>query len=169
MACADVFTYVFCGPSWAIVVSKPLVKRSKLIVLSNTQFLYIALVCFVILPVLALIVLSPAFPSVWCQHFDMPEYERAFGFKLGELQAPRPEGDTYTVLGVAAVDPLGALDRSGVRVGDVPRMYHGLGDFCGDLAAPLEGRAVELRVYNVGEARDEKDPWKRIPLRLRSP
>src|SRR6266851_5718921 len=78
----------------------------ELITLRKTHFLYTSLVLGVLLIILA-IVLSPGAHAYWCQHFDMPDYERQFGFKLGSFELPDQRGGAYTVTGVASVDPDG--------------------------------------------------------------
>ena len=133
------------------------------ITLSRTQFLYVALVLLVLLPAAVLLIVSPGLPSVWCKHFELADYEQTFGFKLGPLQ---PRGSGESVLGFASVAPDGVFARSGLRTGDVPSMYHGLGDLCGDLAAASEGREVELRVFNVAERQGDSIAWRRVPLRV---
>jgi hypothetical protein len=143
-------------------------RKQQLITLSKTHFLYVALVFLVALPVIVFIVVSPGFGGVWCRQFDMPDYEARFGFKLGSFEVSNPHGDTYSVTGIARVDPSGAFGRAGVRTGDVPRMYHGLGDFCSDLAVASRGDVVDLELVNVMDLRAGKSDRRRVALRLRA-
>jgi hypothetical protein len=124
----------------------------ELITLRKTHFLYTSLVLAILLIILA-IVLSPGVHAYWCQHFDMPEYERQFGFKLGSFELPDQHGGTYTATGVASVDPAGWFARAGIRPGDVPRMHHGISSFCGTLGAAAEGYTSSLDVVNVADLR----------------
>jgi hypothetical protein len=71
--------------------------------------------------------------------------------------------------GVAWVDAGGAFARSGFHAGDIPRMQHGMNDFCSALAWASRGEAVEFRVANVNEMHGDKTPWRDVTLRLSRP
>jgi hypothetical protein len=110
--------------------------------LSKAQYLHPAGKLLVVLPAIGLISMAPSVTSLWCLEFDMPGYERVFGFRLGQLAAPCTEGGTYKTGGFVSVEPGGILGRADVRAGDVPHAYHGMPESCDDLdAAGREGRA----------------------------
>ena len=46
-------------------------------------------------------------------------------------------------------------------------MYHGISDFCGDLAAAADGQTIPIQVYNLSDAKAGKNPRREIALRLR--
>jgi hypothetical protein len=117
--------------------------------------------------VIVVIAVSPGFGGMWCRQFEMPDYEARFGFKLGSFEVRNPSGDTYSVTGIALVAPSGAFERAGVRAGDVPRMHHGLGDFCSDLAVASRGDVVDLQLVNVMGLRAGKSDRRRVTLRLK--
>jgi hypothetical protein len=140
----------------------------RLITLSRTQFLFVALSLLGLATVCAVALLFPnPLYDFKCTQFDLPGYETAFGFTLGEVEAPSTGGGTHLVLAITAIDPNGALARSGARVGDVPRMYHGVSDFCGDLAAAADGETVPMQVYNLSDAKAGMEPRREIALRGR--
>ena len=108
-----------------------------LITLNRTRRTYIVTVVVLafLMGAAATILLYPdTFYSFTCGQFELPEYEKAYGFTFSEVPAMRPDGSVLVVGGISAVDPKGAFARSGIRPGDVPRMHHGLSDFCGDIA-----------------------------------
>lgn len=136
----------------------------RLMTLPRTKFLYLAVIFVALAAVVAVIVLTP---NEICLRFEMPRYERAFGFKLGEMEAPGAGASSDRVLAVTTVEPNGVFARSGVRPGDVPRGHHGIAEFCGDLDAALGGRAVDLRLNNLVDARAGKDSVREIRLQTR--
>jgi hypothetical protein len=137
---------------------------TRLIALPPSRFLIIATTLLMFAVLFALAVLTPyGIYNLKCERFDMPAYEKTFGFTLGGIDTP---GGTDKVLGIAAVVPNGIFARSGLRPGDVPRMHHGVSELCGDLSAALSGRAVELRVYNPDDARAGKESARDVRLRV---
>ena len=138
-----------------------------LITLSKTQFLFIAVSLFLLAAICGVVLFFPiGVYDFKCRRFDLPRYEAMFGFTLGEVEASH-RGDKYQVLAITAVAADGAFARSGARVGDVPRMYHGTSDFCGDLAAAAGGRRIPIQVYNLKDAKAGKAAWREVELRLR--
>ena len=107
------------------------------------------------------------FYSFSCGQFDIPEYEKAYGFAFSEVPVMRPDGSTRMDGGISAVDPKGAFARSGIRAGDIPRMHHGLSDFCADIAYAEEGGKLPLEVFNVYDDRAGKEPRREVVLRLK--
>lgn len=124
-------------------------KRSSPITLGKMQVLYVSLVVLVVLPVVVLFAFSNLFYSAWCKQFEIPEYEKRFGFTMGAIPVTDPDGRTRESIGLTWVDGQGPLGRAGLRAGDFPRMYHGFGDFCGPLSRLAEGNPVQLEVINV--------------------
>ena len=109
-----------------------------------------------------------ALPSFLCYQFDLPEYEKTYGFTFSEvLNEIMPNGRSRSVFGISALDPNGAFARSGVRVGDVPRMYHGVQDFCGDIAWAEESDRVWIQVTNVYDKKAGREAQREILLQLR--
>jgi hypothetical protein len=140
----------------------------RLITLSRTQFLFVALSLLGLATVCAVALFFPnPVYDFKCKQFDFPGYETAFGFTLGEVEAPSTGGSRHVVLAMPAIDPDAALARSGVRVGDVPRMYHGVSDFCADLAAAADGETVPMQVYNLNDAKAGTEPRREVALRGR--
>ena len=138
----------------------------RLITLQKAHFLYLALVVLVVLPVVLAIVFSPVLGNYWCKQFDVPEYERTFGFKLGTFELPDREGGTYSATGIATVNSAGAFARAGIRPGDLPRMHHGWASFCGSLAAAADGYESTLDVINVDDLRaGRRDARREVTLR----
>jgi hypothetical protein len=136
--------------------------------LSRTQFLFVTLSLLLLAAICGVAVFFPiGVYDFKCRQFDLPGYEAAFGFALGEVEAPSSGGGSHRVLAITALAPNGPLARSGLRVGDVPPSYHGISDFCGDLATAAEGRSIPIHVYNLSDARAGKDPWRELELRLR--
>jgi hypothetical protein len=140
--------------------------NNRLLALSNTHFVLVALVLLILAIVCGLVLFFPnTIFNLQCEHFDLPGYSASFGFTLGEMEAPDDRGGAYTVRAIIRLDPDGALARSGARVGDVPRMHHGIAEFCGALASASQGEAVHLRVYNLDDAKSGKDPWRELVIR----
>ncbi len=115
--------------------------------LSRTPTLYVVLIVLVALPTLGVLAFSGVLGNAWCERFEIPEYEKAMGFRMGML----PVAGGKEVRGINWVEPTGILGRAGVLPGDVPRTPHGLGDFCADLSTIQEGRSVQLELINVLE------------------
>jgi len=140
----------------------------RLITLSKTQFLFVALSLLLLAAICSIAVFFPiGVYDFKCRRFDLPGYQATFGFTLGEVEAPSSGGGSHRVLAITSLAPNGPLARSGARVGDVPPSYHGISDFCGDLAVAAEGRSIPIHVYNLSDAKAGKDPWREIELRLR--
>ena len=140
--------------------------RARLVTLSKTHFLYIALILFVIFPVIALTISSPNPQRLWCQRFELPEYEKTLGFKLGDFVVPTTLGSTVQTIGVAFVEPGGAFARAGIRPGDVPYIYHGLIDLCATLQAATRGQTMTLRVLNVADFNKDGDQWREVVVQV---
>ena len=137
---------------------------ADLVTLPRTRFLYLALALFAILLVAGIVVVGSAgYADASCLE-SMPVYERQFGFKFGTLGDRGAGGTPRLVRGVVWLDPDGAFGHAGIRVGDVPRTYHGLAEFCGDLAAIADGDTRELSVRNVNDVGGQP---RKVDIRLR--
>jgi hypothetical protein len=112
----------------------------ELITLSKTRFLYLSLALLIIVGLVVLVV-SPASGGLWCRQFEMPAYEKRFGFKLGSLEVHDSQRSTYSAIGIVWVAPEGVFARAGVKAGDVrkPRLpaYE-----MGRCRRPLAGESV---------------------------
>ncbi len=142
--------------------------KQRLITLSRTQFLLLSLSLLLLAGICGIAVFFPSgVYSFKCRQFDLPGYQAAFGFTLGEVEVSRGNDGVQRVLAITALTPNGPLARSGLRVGDVPPSYHGISDFCGDLAAAAEGQSIPIHVYNLSDAKAGRDAWRELELRLR--
>jgi hypothetical protein len=139
---------------------------TRLLTLSRTHFVITGVTLGVLAFTCAAALLYPyGLANFTCAQFDMPQYERLFGFELGSIQLRDDQGGSYSVRAVRSVTPGGVFARSGIRPGDKPRTHHGLGDFCGDLHAALDGHEVHLRVRNLDE--EGASDWRDIRLAVR--
>jgi hypothetical protein len=131
------------------------------IFLTRAHFVFILVSLAGLGIVVGIVVLTPyQIYNVKCSLFDMPEYEKTFGFRLGAVGA---EGGGR-VTGVTWVQAGGAFDRAGVRAGDIPRMHHGIGEVCGELAAALLGREASLRLYRSHLSRPGESEARDVQL-----
>lgn len=137
----------------------------RLITLQKAHFLYLAVVLLVVLPIVLGIVCSPVLGNYWCKQFDIPEYERTFGFTMGSFELPDHAGGTYSAAGITTVEASGAFAKAGLRPGDIPRMHHGWASFCGSLQAAAEGYRATLDVINVTDLRAGRDARREVTLR----
>ena len=124
-------------------------RATELVTLPRTHVLYVSLVVLIVLPAIVGIVFSNAIGNAWCRQFEIPEYEKQLGFRMGPITVAAPEGGSYEHTGLKWVDPTGPLGRAGIRSADFPRMYHGIGDFCGDLSRVASGQTAQIEVINV--------------------
>lgn len=87
------------------------------------------------------------------EYFELPRFERQFGFRGARLQLPGEA--TSSIYGIVEVVPGGILALSGVRPGDVPIAHHGgLWSFHGALQDSRSGREAEFTVIALAEWRD---------------
>ena len=147
---------------WQVVAPK------RLLTSQTTSFAVTTVILAVLGLVCGLVIFFPyGIYNFKCAQFDMPEYEKIFGFELGQVEATDGQRGSYAISAIKAVTSGGVFARSGIRPGDYPRMHHGLVDFCGDLHAATEGRTVDLRVRNLLDARGAHDGWREVRLLLR--
>jgi hypothetical protein len=135
----------------------------SLLTLSRAHFVYVALICLVVLPILAGIVFSPVLWMVWCDQFEMPEHERRFGFQMETFEIASNQGGSYQVRGVGRVEPGGLFAAAGVRAGDVPRQHHGT-ELCGALAMASEGHSAHIEMVNVADLREGRQDRRDITI-----
>jgi hypothetical protein len=92
------------------------------------------------------------------EYFELPKFERQFGFRGAYL--PIPGSPSSQIYSIAEVVPGGVLAQSGVRPGDVPIAHHGgLWEFYGALQDSRSGQPADFTVIALAEWRDE--PQKR--------
>ncbi len=143
-------------------------QRREPITLSRMHFLYLALILGVALPVLVAIVASPMLGNAWCGQFEMPEYERQFGFTLGRIQVQGDDGVSRSQTAFVSIAVGGVFERAGVRPGDIPRMHHGISSLCSALGAASDGYRVTVEVVNESDARaGHQDRRREIALPAR--
>jgi hypothetical protein len=136
--------------------------------LSRAQFLYIAIILFVVLPGIMGVAFSGVLYSAWCRQVEMPKYEKLLGFRMGLVRVQRAGAESYSVDAITWVRPDGSFARAGIRAGDVPHMHHGFGDLCGDLASVAESGHAELEVANVEGMRNPQASRRRVTVELPS-
>ena len=77
-----------------------------LVTLNRRTFVFTFVSLAVLGVATAIVLLYPAtFYSFTCEQFDLPEYEKAYGFTFSEVPILRPDGSTRYVAGISAVDP----------------------------------------------------------------
>jgi hypothetical protein len=145
------------------------VKTVERITLPKTSVLYVSLFVLVVILVIVLLSFQPTLQNAWCRQFEIPEYEKTFGFRLGAIALPDGTGATREATGVAWVDPVGAFARAGVRTGDIPHMHHGMQDLCWTLSRAAKGYTVQLEVVNVADVREGQSGRRRVVLGLAHP
>jgi hypothetical protein len=97
------------------------------------------------------IALSPSLYAAVVENVLLPEYEARFGFRGGRISLSGSEGSSvrYCIL---EVTPGGALDRFGLRSGDIPIDHHdGVVAFYTALREVGNGRHAELTVVSKDE------------------
>lgn len=120
--------------------------------LSRTQFLYVAAVTMVVLPILVTLVVSPPNFSWWCELVQIHEYEKPFGFRTETFRVFLNERRQFSALGMGSIEPGGRFDRAGIRAGDIPINKCSLcANFCDVLAASSYG-SVTFSVYNIDDS-----------------
>jgi hypothetical protein len=121
----------------------------RLFTFGQTRFFLVVAFLLLGATAVAIALLWPAgIYNFTCQQFGIPEYEKAFGFKLGLLSVRTEAGEPYTTPGVVWVDPGGAFARAGIVPGDVPKVHHGVTDLCGELSVAERGGLAHLRLWN---------------------
>jgi len=130
----------------------------KYLTLSRSQQLYFGLVVLVVLPLILAFAVQPQLYDAYLDHFVRTGLEREFGFTAGTIRLPA-EADGLDMFSIVAVAPGGALERAGVRPGDLPVGYHhGFATgFYLDLLAVRRGEPVEVAVLSSG---DYSKGWK---------
>lgn len=140
-----------------------------MITIASTRWLFaITIVSLAVLVggAITIMVYPSTFYSFTCGQFALPEYEKQYGFTFSDLPGNRGDGSTFTVGGISAVDPQGAFARSGIRAGDVPRMHHGLSDFCACIEYAEEGGKIPMEVFNVYDEKAGREPTREVVLQL---
>jgi hypothetical protein len=127
------------------------VTKLNLITLPKATILYVTLLLLVVLPAISIVVFSNVLVDAWCKQFEIPQYEKALGFRMGSVPIADRNGSTRTATGLTWVNSEGPLGRAGLRSGDIPRTQHGIGDFCGDLSLAAKGEPVDIEVINVAD------------------
>lgn len=128
------------------------VTRLALVTLPRTRLLVIFAMLMFVLPLVVGIVFLPVLSNAWCQQFELPKYEREFGFRMARFEVPSKGGGTHSVDAIGFLERGGVFATAGLRVGDAPRIYHGFADFCGDLARASDGLESTLDVMNIYDA-----------------
>jgi hypothetical protein len=139
-------------------------SRNEPITLGKMPLAYVLVVLFVVVPAVWMLAFSNVVDDLWCQHIQLPEYERLLGFRM-EARVGQGRGGTFETLAIAWVDPNGPFSAAGVRPGDVPRMYHGVRDFCVALSAASEGRSARIELLNLDDWRNGESTRRIVTIR----
>src|SRR5215210_8459714 len=70
---------------------------------------------------------TPAVHEMMLIEFEIPHYEREYGFRGGWLDVPTTQGPPRQAFGIVSVEPAGRLAHYGFRRGDIPVAHHGDG------------------------------------------
>jgi hypothetical protein len=130
------------------------VKMPDRATLTRSQYVIVATVVLVVVPVIGLALYEPVVDDLYCEHFELPDYEAALGFRLERTLVRVSTGETEKAWQFTQLRSDGPLARAGVVVGDAPRLYHGLSEVCGEFAALARGEAIELELASVLSAGD---------------
>lgn len=123
-----------------------------MLTLGKTQLVLAAIVVFILLPTVLVVTFPREFEHAYLRHFVRPDLEREFGFRSGTRDLVYADR-VYPVLTIASMDEGGVLERSGVRIGDVPLRVSHLtdADFYRELrkarTAPVNMRFIDVETY----------------------
>jgi hypothetical protein len=123
--------------------------RLNAITLGQRQWLHVAVVTFIVLPIVLIVTFLPQMQTAYVRHFVLPQWEKRFGFLHGRTTL-QMGGGTQEVFAIVSVVPDGTFGRTGVLPGDVPVGYqHGFeSGFYRDLARLESGHTVTLQFIN---------------------
>jgi len=139
------------------------VRTGEPVTLGKTHLAYMLVVLFVVLPGITFLAVGDAVRGFWCERFELPEYGRALGFRV-ERRAWGVIGGDRQALAITWVDPGGILGQAGVRAGDVPRAYHGVGDLCLAFRSVSAGEPAHLEVTNLGDQPHGQRVWRLVTI-----
>ena len=124
-----------------------ILSHPRLIELSRTHALILALALVLLLLLVTWALLHPAVYAYWCERDYIPSVQTKFGFRAARIAVPEA---TYHPLAIVEVTPSGALSSAGFMAGDIPVEYHGgLEAFCGALQSAEGGTSSQVAVINV--------------------
>jgi hypothetical protein len=123
--------------------------RSNAITLGHRQWLYLAVVTIVVLPMVLVVTFLPQIQTAYVRQFVLPEWEKRFGFFHGRTTL-QMNGGMQEVFAIVSVVPGGKFASAGLLPGDVPVGYqHGFeSGFFSDLRRLESEHEVTLQVIN---------------------
>jgi hypothetical protein len=123
--------------------------RWNAITRGHRQWLYLALVTIVVIPIVLIVTFLPHIQTAYVRQFVLPKWEKRFGFLHGRTTL-QMNGGTHEVFAIATVVPGGAFARAGVLPGDVPVGYqHGFeGGFYSNLRRLESEPSVTFQFIN---------------------
>ena len=98
------------------------------------------------------IALMPAVEEFYVREFLVPRLADRYGFQFGIVQVTR-NGHSYGSPGIVSVSPEGTFARMGVRSGDMPFAFHGIGvaAMYNALMVGERGQPAEFDVVNAAD------------------
>jgi hypothetical protein len=134
----------------AIMTSAP--PNREMAAIKSACVRYVVVLAGVSLVFLILTIVLWPWPYTFAvEHFVLPEYEVAFGFRGGRVPVKIDDAN-YTIYALMTVDPAGRLGRSGAISGDIPVEYHGgLWASYAALQDASAGKAAEFSVINQAD------------------
>jgi hypothetical protein len=124
------------------------------ITLDKRQYVTIAVILFVILPLTVSLAFRDRISDAHLREIVGPKLQREFGFEAG-IEPVFEAKQFLDVFVIQSVNPTGILGKAGFRAGDIPMGYkHGFETgFYQDLLWVKEGDQIEISVVNLAEAR----------------
>jgi hypothetical protein len=139
----------------------------KYLVLPRSQQLYFGIALLIVIPVVLGLVFQYQLYDFYLERFVRPDLERDLGFTAGSVQVPGPPGyPAQAAFAVVAVQRDGALDRAGIRPGDLPVGYkHGFATgFYQDLLDVRRGRQAEIWVLARADYEKGMKAWRKVQV-----
>ena len=148
-------------------MKRPSRRTSPAIALTWQQFT-VLLAGLVLLPVATCVVYEEVIGEAYLEEFIAPRLRRDFGFSVGHVAVRDMKGEQIELEVITNLQPGSPLERSGLRVGDVPFGFHrgGLHRLYSALLALQKGSPQEkIEVVNVYEMAGGRKVLREIVLR----
>src|SRR5829696_9878208 len=126
--------------------------RIRLMTLGWPQFVALAVGLLTIAVVVAIMSERDIFESLY--RLEVRQHQQMLGFEVGRVQG-FPDGPPEGIWGITHVTPGGAMDRAGIRSGDIVFNHHGyhFTELSGAINEAASGRTACVFVMNAEEAR----------------